>query len=367
MPVRVRTNVMGAMAAVTIAAAAAFGAFVGGGAQAGAATTAQWRSWYSSSASVFMTGVVAFGPKAIWSVGVPDNYSYRPFVVRWDGSSWRSVSIPGSAGYQTAAIGGSSTGNVWVFAGNKVGQKKAFRFDGAHWHTIAVPANSFGWASPVVLSKTNVWINSGPQCKTVANSNWGCTSHLYHWNGRSWQKTSIGDFVSGIAAAPSGAVLAVGNAPRDMQGNGPVSVFRWSGTRWKAISMPHPKAAYAPQIAMSSTSDIWVSDVGAVPADDSVLHWNGSKWTTINSYGGLNSTPKVAADGAGGVWLGDWDHYTVGKWVYVLTGLDAGFGAIQSTELTRVPGAPGTYVASAYIGQNQNSYHPAVIIYGPQP
>jgi hypothetical protein len=334
-----------------------------------AVSTAQWQAWYSSGADYVLWGIAAFSRTSIWAVGAPANYSYHSLVIHWDGQRWRTVTIPGVSGYYTYAVAGSAATDVWVFGDDKAGKAEAFRWDGAHWHTIVLPAGITGIGRPAVISATSAWIDMSPSCQGwTGNSAWKCTTRLYHWNGRTWRKTSIGEFVSGVAASPSGMVLAVGNVPHGNSGSGPVSAFQWTGSQWRGVSMPHPLGAYAPQIAMDSASDAWISSEKTTKVLDYVLHWDGHRWTEINTSGGvaeLNGSPPVAPDGQGGVWLGDWAHYTRGKWVDT-SHFAAGLPEVNSTEVTPVPGMPGSYLQSAYLGMPE-AFHPGVLVYGPIP
>ena len=51
-------------------------------------------------------------------------------------------------------------------------------------------------------------------------------------------------------------------------------------------------------------------------------------------------------------------------------GYPASLGHVTATQLTRVPGMPGTYLESATAYSNPNdpkTFHPAVLVYGPLP
>lgn len=357
-----RVTAAGALAALALAALA----LAGGGAssRAGAQVTSatQWQSWYTSSANNVLTGIRAFSKSDIWAVGQPDDSSDHPFVIQWNGAGWHSLAIPGSAGFSTVNVAGSSAKDVWVFGSNTAGKWEAFRWGGARWHTQSSAPVS-GMATPVVLSATSVWVDAGPTWQGSVP-----TSYLYHWNGSTWQKTSIrGEFISGIAASSSGAVLAVGNVPNLTTGVGPVSVFRWSSGRWQALAMQHPRSQYAPQIAVGPLSDIWVDNVATVAGDDSVLHWDCSKWTTLVSYGGATGTPALAADGDGGVWVSDFRHYTGAAWVSA-THAPSIYGTTSyQAPVTPVPGSPGTYAEAAGLSVYGKPAHPIVLVYGPLP
>jgi hypothetical protein len=342
---------------------------------AGAAVTTSpvmWEISYLGGANTNMTGIAAFSGTDIWASGGPSSGSFvnanQNLLVHWNGVSWHAVSIPGSSGYLFGDIAGSAGNDLWVFAANKAGRNEAFRYDGAHWHAIAVPASSLGL--PVVLSSKNVWLNNGPACQIPSgNTAWKCTSYVYHFDGTKWRKISIpGEFISQITASPSGAVLAVGNAPHNRTtGAGPVSAFRWNGHRWYALSMPHPQSSYMPQIAVDSVDDIWIDSVNPAVDNDALLHWDGHRWTTLASDVGFAGTPSLAADGHGGVWVGDVKHYTDGAWVIAEhdPSIEGETGDI--TDVAAVPGTADTYVEATPLVANKKPDRAVVLVYRPLP
>jgi hypothetical protein len=331
-----------------------------------------WELSYTGGANTVMTGIAAFSATDIWAVGGPDDGSYvnanKHILVHWNGVSWHAVSIPGSSGYAFWAIAGSSGNDVWVFGENKAGRTEAFRYDGTHWHPISVPVAS-ALGPPVVVTSKNVWLNGGGGCETSASTATKCVSYQYHFDGTKWRKTSIaGELISQIAASPSGAVLAVGNRPHNGTANGtvvgPISVFRWNGHRWYALSMPHPQSSYVPQITVGSVNDIWVGSVSPV-GDDAVLHWNGHHWTTLVSHEGFAGTPALAADGHGGVWVSDARHYTDGTWVSVEHDPSIYGETEANAQVAAVPGTAGTYVEASPLTVYKKPFHAVVLVYGP--
>jgi hypothetical protein len=355
-----------------LVAAAVTAVLAGVGATGGVAraSTPQWQTWYTMGSNTSMDSVAAFGPKDIWAVGSRAWGSpFRPDVVQWNGTKWQPVPVPGSAGYYTEQVAGSAASNVWIFASNTSGNAVAFRWDRKHWHTIKVPYGR-GW---VVLSPTDVWIAGEPGCQLPVPTSgpWTCSTPLYHWTGRTWQTTRIGEWINEIAAAPGSAVWAAGTVPYDLSLTGPLSAYEWnaSARKWMAVRMPHPTVG-TPTISVGAAHDVWVGFAPANSAEDAVLHWNGSIWkqiTVSSSITGTVGVPQVTADGHGGVWLRDWGHYTGGTWVYTGSYSGVPAGEANETELATVPGAPSSYVESAYTGPSSGPYRGGVFYYGPKP
>ena len=313
-----------------------------------------------------MWSVAAFSTRSIWAGGTDSRD--QSLVVRWNGSHWATVTIPGASRFSQDLVVGSSASDVWVFGTNAKGTKKAFHWDGAHWHAIAMPMASA--AVPVVVSATSVWVTGQVTCKIPARpAAWKCVTPVYRWNGRTWRKTSIGEWVASLATG-QGTVMAAGVVPHDDNLDGPVGAFRWTGATWAPVSMPHPQGA-EPKIGMDSASDVWISSADPNVARDYELYWNGHTWSTIRVTANVAqavSPEQVVPDGHGGAWLGGLAHYTRGKWVAAGYAIGPAPGQeIATTALTPVPGASHTYVESAYTGKFGGPYHPAVYLTGPLP
>lgn len=346
-----------AVIAGAIAASATVGALPTG---ARADSAPPWQPWYTGPSGTVMDSVAAFSPKDIWAVGEPANSAdYQMNIVHWNGTGWQKITVPGGKGYRSYYVTGSSASDVWIFGHSRT-RHVAFRWDGAHWHTIAVPPDAPVSHSAVVLSATDAWI-VGPPCASPE-----CTSTLSHWNGSTWQTTKIHAYISGIATAPGSAVWAVGDVT-SVAANlyGPLVAYQWNGTRrrWVAVQVPQLKAQL-PTVSVSGAHDVWIGFAGHNIGLDYVLHWNGGSWQRmlVGGGGGSIASPEVTADGHGGVWTGNTDpeHYTGGTWV--LTS-----GPVGETQLVKVPGAPNSYVESASVGQYNGPQRAQVLYFGPKP
>jgi hypothetical protein len=346
-----------AVIAGVIAASAALGAMPIG---AGAERAPSWQPWYTGPSGTTMDSVAAFSPKDIWAVGEPSSFAdYQMNIVRWNGTGWQKITVPGGKGYRSDYVSGSSASDIWVFGYSRT-QHAAFRWDGAHWHKIALPPDAPVGHSVVVLSATDAWVVGSP-CGSPE-----CTSTLYQWNGSAWRTTEIHAYISGIAAAPRSAVWAVGDAT-SVAANlyGPIVAYRWNGTRrkWMAVRMPHLKVQL-PTVSLGGAHDVWIGFAGHNIGLDYVLHWNGVSWQRmlVGGGGGSIASPEVTADGHGGVWTGNTDpeHYTGGTWV--LTS-----GPVGETQLIKVPGVSDSYVESASVGQYNGPRRAQVLYFGPKP
>jgi hypothetical protein len=279
-----------------------------------------------------LTGVIALRAKDAWAVGSSRDGAV---VMRWNGSSWRSVPLPGAAGFFPTAAAASSPGNVWV-AGNVGGSDtgKIMRWNGSSWQPIALPTGVTA-QSPVVLGPANAWVVGPTVCTGQAN----CTSQLLHWDGAGWTSFAVPASISSLAGSSTANMWATGwqdgLAAR-------LAVYHWTGTTWKSVaSAPHPRIESA-GLAAPSAGHVWIGGWLATSRTPMfVLQWNGSRWAqhtaAIKPPGGAfqNASTTLAPDGYHGVWLGPWVHWTGATWISVPPGIST--SAFDLTDIALIP------------------------------
>ena len=145
---------------------------------------------------------------------------------------------------------------------------------------------------------------------------------------------------------------------------GTLVAFRWSGSRWVPVHMPHPQATSWPAIAIGSASDIWMSMTGPDRQTVHELHWNGHVWQMLTVPASMYPAwLYVMPDGHGGAWLGSGVHWTGSSWILVNfvapPGLHSG---TESGLVAKVPGAAASY----WEGGSING-HPEIYLNGPVP
>lgn len=91
-----------------------------------------------------------------------------------------------------------------------------------------------------------------------------------------------------------------------------VAAYRWDGSAWHAVSMPHPVIGNSGSyVSAVSPSNVWVGW-----ADDNashVLHWDGHQWHTATTPFYANIF-DIVPDGKGGYWFGAEAILTGGTW-----------------------------------------------------
>ena len=331
-----------------------------------AATTAEWRiSSSASSVTGAMRSVAAISRSDAWAVGATyhgETLVNSTYVLHWNGAKWSTATIPGSTGYYSSLVAASSAGNVWVLgtdADDSLNQR-LFRYDGAHWHTMSVPAGNLG--NLLVISATDVWVTGQISCNGTK-----CVTAVWQWNGSKWLAHPINSTVYNIAGTSATNVWAVGLGGVNQKGEGTVAAYRWAGTHWTPVVMSHPDMSGLPDIAMNSASNIWIEGWRGTSSQVLALHWTGGKWQQVISPAGNAASPDAVPYGSSGVWMGPWAAWTGRGWISTLQHLPFSDGNIE--DFVPVPGASGSYWGAASAGTSANSSvdHPAMVVYGPVP
>jgi hypothetical protein len=292
------------------------------------ASSAAWYQVYQSGFSGYFSQTAAISKNNIWSVG--DIFTkagktiYEPFIRHFNGHGWQGIAIPHSSGSTSDWVSASAASNVWIggLKNSSIGSTVVYRWNGARWIKIPMPAMTY-LQGVTVLAPNNVWAfgSSG----TVADD-------IFHWNGSRWQyylDDSIDFIPQGISASAPNNVWVAGFA---FSGSKEVvAAYRWNGTAWHAVSMPHPVIADGPNVTAVSSSNVWIGwfDSATAPA----LHWDGRHWHTLSTPYYANPY-NIVPDGKGGYWFGAQAVLTGSKWTMEqVPGFSGGFGGV-----TRIPG-----------------------------
>jgi hypothetical protein len=309
------------------------------------ASSSAWYEVYQASARGSFNQTAAISKTNIWSVAdtytAAGNTIYTPFIRHYDGSSWTTVTIPGKPGFSADWVSASSATNVWVGGQKKGGGIAAsvvYRWNGTRWLKIPLPAKT-ELLGVKVLSRTDVW----------AYSNSSIIPHdIFHWTGTKWHyylNNSTNFIPQGLSASGPKNVWVSGykwSGKKQL-----VAAYRWNGTAWHPVTMPHPVDDAGPTVTAVSASNVWIG--WDSPTAQKALHWDGAKWHTITvpNYG---NSFDIVSDGKGGYWFGP--DATLSKTnVWALRSEPAFTGGIGG--VTRIPGTTSFLVnAGAALGDD---------------
>ena len=288
------------------------------------ASSPAWYQVYQSGFSGNFDQIAAISPSNIWAVGTADNaagkFVYQPFIRHFNGTGWQVVTIPGATGSTSDWVTASAGNDVWVggLKNSGVATTVAYHWNGAHWGKVPMPAMT-AIGDVVALAPNNVW--------AIGNS--GTLPYdVFHWNGTKWQGYLIDtlNFVAQGLSAPSASNIWVSGYM--YSGSKTVAAaYRWDGSAWHAVSMPHPVLDTGATVTAVSTSNVWIGYTrGEASPDSYALHWDGHAWHPVTgSY--YASSGDIVADGKGGYWFGAQVILTGSTWTdEQVPGFTGGFG-----------------------------------------
>jgi hypothetical protein len=198
-----------------------------------------------------LDAVSAAGPKDAWAVG---NYyaSTNPNVFQnmaehWDGSAWTEYALPNVGSNQNTLLGVSElpNGHTWAVGydtnANYGDQTLIEHYDGTNWSVV--PSPSPGAQRNILngiaaISDTDVWA-IGTQWDGAGTAH----SLTEHWDGTRWSVVSSadpgtgGNVLFGVKAVASNSVYAVGQ----QSGSGfpdKALVEHWDGSKWSVLNSP---------------------------------------------------------------------------------------------------------------------------------
>ncbi|HYK27361.1 MAG TPA: hypothetical protein VEV61_05285 [Streptosporangiaceae bacterium] len=275
--------------------------------------------------------IAALSKTNIWAVGnlfdKKDNIIRQPFIRHYDGSSWTTVTIPGAPRFESDQVSASAANNVWVVGLNSFtpASSAAYRFDGSRWHRVPVPAQTF-LQGVVALGPKNVWAFGSSGTLFPPHGDQG--ADVFHWNGTKWRGYFLNFLPQSVSASSSRNVWVAGLT--FTRPNQRVGAYRWNGSGWHKVAMPHPVPGDGPQVTAFSRANVWIGWDGTLRPHG--LHWDGEHWQTLTIPDNVNAvTRNVVRDGKGGYWFGDAAILTGSTWTnepLPELGASAGLGPI---------------------------------------
>jgi hypothetical protein len=327
------------------------------GTAARASTAPGWNRVFQSGKRGLFASIDPISKNNIWAAATLFrsglNRIYQPYVVRYNGSTWQQVRIPGAA-ISTTTVQSTSARDVWVFGltHNKqnVTADAAYRWNGSRWRRIPVPAQTY-LQGTAVLGRSNVWAFGGSG---------SMAGDIFHWNGKSWKAydtTYRFNFFPQSISASSAHNVWIGGIRRTRSGPPRAVAYRWNGSRWSQASTPHPIVRYGgPSVTVLSWSSVWLGwdTEQASPAD----HWNGHTWTRITTDEEANSS-NIVPDGRGGMWWGPFADRLGSTWIYPYSVSPSNNGGAYGP-VAAIPGTSSSLMAAGVENTGSTVQHPTI-------
>ena len=246
----------------------------------------------------------------------------------WSQSSKTPPAPEGATSVGLSDVSCTSSSACTVVGVYTAGSSKPYvaRWNGSSWSLQSAPSPSEGTASEAMLS---VSCSSATHCVTVGKA--AKKPFVERWNGSEWAIQSAPNpegatdaNLQSVSCTSESACMAVGY----YQGKSGVPQAlsqRWNGSSWATVASPAPSEEGG--VLMRSISCLSASSCVAVgrlfypypsiTAEETVVHdWDGAKWTlrtsinpdTFSSLAGVScssTTACTAVGKAGSAWLGE--------------------------------------------------------------
>lgn len=344
---------MAVIAAALVAGVGMAGtANMAGSGTARASTPRGWNLVFQSSKSGFFGNFAAISKTNVWAVArllQRSDTVYKPYIRRFNGSTWQAVTIPG-ASMTSDTVQATSASDVWVFGltrnSKNLAASAAYRWDGRHWHRVPVPAYTY-LQGTVVLSSSNVWAFGG---------SFNLTGDVFHWNGRRWASYNLNFFPQSVSASSARNVWLTGITwvGKKQEATG----YRWNGRRWLLVPMPHPVVDSGPGVTVLSRSNVWIG--WETTTTVSALHWNGHRWHVVTAPGNMVAdSGDIIPDGRGGYWFGPFADWTGHAWISHWD-ISPDFSAGGFGDIARIPGTLSFLMAAGVSNEGSSTEHPTI-------
>lgn len=238
--------------------------------------------------AISFAGVAAASSNDVWAVGGENTYNtssgqtIAPVVEHWNGAQWSLAPSPvGSTSHGMTGVAAAQGGPVFT-----VGQYEAADGPSA---TLAEQEQGGNLSLVTSASPGTLFNTLHAVTNIAANDVWAVGSSASgnlaeHWNGTAWtvsttpNAAAYDDSLNGVAASTSDDVWAVGSS------GGTASIEHWNGSQWAAILMYTPQYSSLSSVVALSNSNAWAVGVGSSgPNGPLVVHWDGTKWSTVST------------------------------------------------------------------------------------
>jgi hypothetical protein len=184
-----------------------------------------------------LLSVSASSPSNVWATG-DGRTTPGPYIVHWNGKSWKGLPTPKLAGYSFRWVSASGPRNVWFIGSGPTGHPAAAVWNGHKLRvmTVHVPVStSLGYIA--TTGAKNTWVVGS----RLVDTNTSPRDHIFteHWNGTSWKAVTAPTPVFtaeslGVAAAGSRVYLTGTGGAQD-RSTLKSFIERFAGGKWKIV------------------------------------------------------------------------------------------------------------------------------------
>lgn len=258
-----------------------------------------------------LLGAAASDPTHVWAVGrvVSDTNpsTWRSRILRWNGSSWSSISHPSFArNHLLRGIDAPAANEAWAVGTRQTragGERTLVElWNGSSWSIVPSPdqdpggLNELNGVSAIPGQPGNVWVVG---FSSKPGGNFGTVNLAMRRIGGGWQilPTPIAtaeDHLEAVDATSASSAWAVGWGSTSPFGGTAVAItLRWNGSAWQSIPVPQPSPIQLFGVTAVASNDVWAvghTYIGGAHWIPLIVRWNGSTWSRqtipIPQFGG---------------------------------------------------------------------------------
>jgi hypothetical protein len=288
---------------VTGAALSAVAAIIGAALPSQAATSPGWRQFahgHYGPAAAFSSfnEVLALSKTNAWALGgnMAGNGNPAtglPVALHWNGKAWASTALPKNVTDTIVRASAPAANDIWAVtrSGGWI-----LHWNGSAWSVAKHLTTTGGFSGITAFSPTNVWVFGGG-----GGASPGFVG-TWHYDGHTWTELKTGQAAGLEFASPISA--------NDIFAIGGTAIERFNGKTWFLASTKGIPAGQWTFSGIRAVSDknVWVTASRLVNNSDvpSLLHYNGSAWTTYPlpwsvTSGQSSGIASPVLDGQGGL------------------------------------------------------------------
>lgn len=232
-----------------------------------------WEDLSPADTKVEFRDIQAVSGKDVWAVGTTKSTTQLATIGHWEGGSWKITKLPGQTNSRTElnSVQVNSANDVWAGGRTCPGQNDQgcrgylARWDGSSWKEVSLPSGTTTVQELTADASGKVWAAAG--------------TSVLRWNGTGWGPSATVT-VPGVRVVEeltwAGGKLYAGLA---LNGNNPHSgIVRWNGTAWEDLPRPvdgeYDYVTRVYSLAGASDGSLWAAGYySAVFFDGSFAAW----------------------------------------------------------------------------------------------
>lgn len=269
------------------------------------------QTWAPVGFAGFSAGGVDYPTIAIDGSGTPyvayNDATLGGTVMKYNGSIWVNVGIPGFGQHISLAIDGSSTPYVVFADATHSNKATVMKYNGSSWVNVGSAGFSAGEAGGTIPRSMSIAID-GSGTPYAAYEDWA-NSHkvtVMKYNGSSWVTVGSAGISVGWASWISLAIDGSGTPYLvfDDDGiGGKASVLKYNGSSWVNVGIAGCSAGSVDytSIAIDGSGTPYIAYLDHFYNKSIVMKYNGSSWVNVGSSCGLDSSgiTSIAIDNSG--------------------------------------------------------------------